>query len=99
MDMWTDVFASPGGARPKIRADKFLVTPPSLGAKATGLVRIKAPTAYVWIIGRATGARESGQSLQEGIRCPGGDQSGVSVGTFSLKPAQTLVRGSPETPK
>ncbi|MDQ0317477.1 DUF1254 domain-containing protein [Amorphus orientalis] len=63
LDMWTDVFASPGWRTTGTEAATFLVTPPGwrpdLGtdfARTLGLPdgtqRIDAPTPYVWIIGR-----------------------------------------------
>jgi hypothetical protein len=63
LDMWSDVFASPGWRTTGTQAGTFLVTPPGwrpdlrdrfIGAfklpKETQ--RIEAPTPYVWIIGR-----------------------------------------------
>jgi hypothetical protein len=53
LDMWTDVFASPGWRTTGTQAGNFLVTPPGWsGAVPAGLVRISAPTPYVWVIGR-----------------------------------------------
>jgi hypothetical protein len=53
LDMWTDVFASPGWRTTGTKAGNFLVTPPGWsGAAPEGFARINAPTAYVWIIGR-----------------------------------------------
>ena len=53
LDMWTDVFASPGWRTTGTQAANYLVTPPGwTGAVPTGLTRIDAPTPYVWIIGR-----------------------------------------------
>jgi hypothetical protein len=53
LDMWTDVFASPGWRTTGTQAGNFLVTPPGwTGTVPAGLTRISAPTAYVWIIGR-----------------------------------------------
>jgi hypothetical protein len=53
LDMWTDVFASPGWRTTGTEAQKFLVTPPGWsGTVPAGLTQIKAPTPYVWIIGR-----------------------------------------------
>ncbi len=63
LDMWTDVFASPGWRTTGTQAATFLVTPagwrPDLGADFAkeldlpeGTQRIEAPTAHVWIIGR-----------------------------------------------
>jgi hypothetical protein len=53
LDMWTDVFASPGSRTTGTPASNFLVTPPGWnGTVSAGLTRIAAPTPYVWIIGR-----------------------------------------------
>src|SRR6185295_15011053 len=53
LDMWTDVFASPGWRTTGTGADNFLITPPGWnGAAPSGMTRISAPTLYVWIIGR-----------------------------------------------
>ena len=53
LDMWTDVFASPGWRTTGTRAANFLVTPPGwTGTVPNGFNRIDAPTPFVWIIGR-----------------------------------------------
>jgi hypothetical protein len=53
LDMWTDVFASPGWRTTGTEAGNFLITPPGwTGAVPDGFTEIKAPTPYVWIIGR-----------------------------------------------
>ena len=53
LDMWTDVFASPGWRTTGTGASNFLVTPPEWsGTVPDGFTRIDAPTPYVWIIGR-----------------------------------------------
>ena len=53
LDMWTDVFASPGWRTTGTQAGNFLVTPPGWSGKVhEGFTRIAAPTPYVWIIGR-----------------------------------------------
>ena len=53
LDMWTDVFASPGWRTTGTKAGNFLVTPPGwTGTVPDGFAQIKAPTPYVWIIGR-----------------------------------------------
>lgn len=63
LDMWSDVFASPGWRTTGTQAANFLVTPPgwdpSLRQKMietfrlpTDIQRIEAPTPYVWVIGR-----------------------------------------------
>src|SRR5262245_61259382 len=53
LDMWTDVFASPGWRTTGTQAGNFLITPPGwTGTVPDGMTRIEAPTPYVWIIGR-----------------------------------------------
>ena len=53
LDMWTDVFASPGWRTTGTGAQMFLVTPPGwTGTVPDGVSEIKASTPYVWIIGR-----------------------------------------------
>jgi hypothetical protein len=53
LDMWTDVFASPGWRTTGTRAANFLVTPPGWNETIpSGFSAISAPTPYVWIIGR-----------------------------------------------
>ncbi len=53
LDMWTDVFASPGWRTTGTEAGEFLLTPPGwTGTVPDGMSHIPAPTPYVWIIGR-----------------------------------------------
>jgi hypothetical protein len=53
LDMWTDVFASPGWRTTGTKASNFLVTPPGWNGKVPeGFTHIAAPTPYIWIIGR-----------------------------------------------
>jgi hypothetical protein len=53
LDMWTDVFASPGWRTTGTQAGNFLITPPGWsGMIPDGMTRIAAPTPIVWIIGR-----------------------------------------------
>ena len=63
LDMWTDVFASPGWRTTGTKAGTFLVTPPGWRPDLRDRFieefklpkdtqRIDAPTPYVWIIGR-----------------------------------------------
>jgi hypothetical protein len=53
LDMWTDVFASPGWRTTGTAAGNFLIAPPGwAGSVPDGVTRIDSPTPYVWIIGR-----------------------------------------------
>src|SRR5215475_8340334 len=53
LDMWSDVFASPGWRTTGTQAANFLIAPPGWsGTVPAGMTRINAPTPYVWIIGR-----------------------------------------------
>lgn len=62
LDMWTDVFASPGWRTTGTEAGNFLIAPPGWRPDLRdkfdefnlpeGTQRIDAPTPYVWIIGR-----------------------------------------------
>ncbi len=63
LDMWTDVFASPGWRTTGTKAGTFLVTPPGWRPDfrdrfidefklPNDTQRIEAPTPYVWLIGR-----------------------------------------------
>lgn len=53
LDMWSNVFASPGWRTTGTQAGNFLLTQPGWsGTIPQGMTRIEAPTPIVWIIGR-----------------------------------------------
>jgi hypothetical protein len=73
LDMWTDVFASPGWRTTGTQAANFLVTPPGWSGKVPdGFTQINAPTPYVWIIGRTKtdgpADYEAVHKIQDGYR-------------------------------
>ena len=88
LDMWTDVFASPGWRTTGTEAAHYLVTPPGwTGTVPDGMEQIKAPTPYVWIIGRT---KTDGPADYEAVHTI---QAGYKVSPLSLfgKPTEPVI--------
>jgi hypothetical protein len=84
LDMWTDVFASPGWRTTGTSVGSFAITPPGFGgALPQGAVRIDAPTPYVWIIGRT---KTDGPPDYEAVHAV---QAGYKVTAFAVGQASS----------
>lgn len=73
LDLWSDVFASPGKRTSGTQAAHFAVIPKGWkGTLPEGMQTIESPTAYVWIIGRTqtNGPKdyEAVHQVQDGYR-------------------------------
>ena len=73
LDMWTDVFASPGSRTTGTKAGTFAIVGPNYnGTIPNGMEVINAPTEYVWIIGRIqTNGKQDYENvhhIQEGLK-------------------------------
>jgi hypothetical protein len=93
LDMWTDVFASPGWRTTGTEAGNFLVTPPGWSGKVpAGFTRIAAPTPYVWIIGRTktdgSGDYDAVHKIQAGYKI-------TLLSRWSKTPEPVTVKSDP----
>lgn len=88
LDMWTDVFASPGWRTTGTQAGNFLLAPAVWqGSIPAGVKRINAPTPYVWIIGRT---KTDGPADYDGVHKI---QAGYALTPLSHwgKPAEPVI--------
>ena len=90
LDMWSDVFASPGWRTTGTQAGNFLVTPPGWTRNGpSGFTQIKAPTPYVWIIGRT---RTDGPADYEAVHDDPSRLHGDAALAAGAKPPQPRDR-------
>jgi hypothetical protein len=90
LDMWNNVFASPGWRTTGKQAGPFLVTPPGwAGTVPAGLSQLPAPASFVWIIGRARSSRAADyaavQKSQAGYTVTPLSQMGKKTVPISVK--------------
>jgi hypothetical protein len=93
LDMWTDVFASPGWRTTGTQAGNFLVTPPGWsGAVPARMVRISAPTPYVWVIGRT---KTDGPSDYEAVHKIQAGYKATTLSQWGKPPSAVTVTVDP----
>ncbi len=100
LDMWTDVFASPGWRTTGTQAENFLITQPNWhGTVPAGIIRINAPTPYVWIIGRTktdgSADYDAVHKIQAGYRITPLSQWGKAAQPVSVKIDPTVDMKTP----
>ena len=100
LDMWSDVFASPGWRTTGTKAGNFLVTPPGwTGTVPEGMTEIKAPTPYLWVIGRTKTDGEADyetvHKIQAGYKVMPLSQQGKSVTLPPVKIDPTVDMKTP----
>jgi hypothetical protein len=103
LDMWTDVFASPGWRTTGTKAGSFLVTPPGwrpdLREKfaeefklPADTQRIDSPTPYVWVIGRT---KTDGEKDYEAVHKVQAGYTVVPLSEWGKTVAPTQVKIDP----
>ena len=109
LDMWTDVFASPGWRTTGTAAGNFLIAPadwrPDLRDKfdefklPAGTQRLDAPTPYVWIIGRTKtdgpADYDAVHKVQDGFKVTPLSEWGKTAKTPTVKVDPTVDMMSP----
>jgi hypothetical protein len=100
LDMWSDVFASPGWRTTGTKLGNFLVTPPGWsGSLPAGFTRIAATTPYVWIIGRTKtdgpADYDAVHKIQDGYRVTSLSRWGSAPERLSVKNDPTVDMKTP----
>jgi hypothetical protein len=93
LDMWTDVFATPGQRTSGTGAQAYAVAPPSWdGSVPAGVARIDAPTPYVWIVGRT---QTNGKADYDAVRRAQDGYTVTSLAGFGGDPDPVNVEVDP----
>jgi hypothetical protein len=103
LDMWTDVFASPGSRTTGTQAGNFLVVPPGWRPDLRDrfieefklpkdIQRIDAPTPYVWVIGRT---RTDGPPDYDAVRKIQAGYKITALSEFGKSPKPVEVKIDP----
>jgi hypothetical protein len=100
LDMWSDVFASPGARTSGTGAARFAIVPQGWRGKLPdGIQKIEAPTPYVWIIGRTqtNGPKDYAavHEVQDGYRLSPLSRFGKPQKPAPFKPDPTVDMKTP----
>lgn len=98
LDMWTDVFNSPGARTTGTAARSFALVPPGWkGTLPAGLDRVETPTPLVWVMGRTQtngpADYENVHEVQDGFRITPLSQWGKSYTPPAESPVDPQVDG------
>ena len=100
LDMWTDVFASPGWRTTGTGAQEFAVVPPGWsGQLPAGATKLQAPTPFVWIIGRiktdGPADYDAVHQLQAGLKLTPLDANGKPLPPAAFVPDPSVDMKTP----
>jgi hypothetical protein len=100
LDMWTDVFASPGWRTTGTGAQTFAVVPPGWSRQLpAGATKLQAPTPFVWIIGRiktdGPAEYDAVHQLQAGLKLTPLDADGKPLPPAAFVPDPSVDMKTP----